>query len=237
MVIKTIQSMSKNTFGGINGFQKNKIGSVVGYKFRGEQVYRGYQKNVANPRTSKQVNARKDFGETSSLMRLFSRAIVDGLTKAAAGTMLSPRNLAMRLNKDVVTVNPASGISNVDYTKVVLAKGNLLAPTFGRIDLSTPQTIIIPVTDTPYQLPADMRQFYGMEFVVICPTLKRVLRSSKGLNDINNGNVDVEIPSSFNGLEVSVYGFARWNGEDVPEYVIGKGDVSDSQYLGTGEVG
>lgn len=229
--------MSKNTFGGINGFQKNKIGSVVGYKFRGEQVYRGYQKNVANPRTTKQVNARKDFGETSSLMRLFSRPIVDGLTKAAAGTMLSPRNLAMRLNKELVTVNPASGISTTDYTKLVLAKGNLLAPVFGRIDLTTPQTVTIPVSDLPYTLTAELQELYGMEFVVVCPTLKRVVRSVKHISDINTGNVSVAIPSSFNGLDVWVYGFARWFGEDEAEYVIGKGDVSDSKFIGTGEVG
>ena len=123
--------MSKNTFGGVNGFQKNKVGSVVGYKFRGEQVYRGYQKNVANPRTVRQQKARIKFSEDSAIMRMARSAVNKGYMLAASGTRMSPRNMAMRDSHGAFSVSDQLEVT-VAYNDLHFSKGNFDGLLVGR---------------------------------------------------------------------------------------------------------
>lgn len=227
--------MSKNTFGGINGTQVNKVGSVVGYKFRGEQVYRGYQKKVANPRTTAQMLNRARFGSLSSFLREVSVPINWGYEKVAKGTKWSPRNFAYRTNYPVVF--PGS-TDEVDLTRVIMSKGNLLNPQLGEADFSTARNVRIPITSSPYA--AATNALIDFVIVVYAPELKEVVVGTSNLaTDVQGLSANVSVPASFTGQTVLVWAFIRARQSDIedPTYgLIEKLSVSDSVFLDAGEI-
>ena len=46
---------------GIHGGFTGKVGNVIGYQYRGKQVYRSMPTSVANPKTEKQRGNRERF--------------------------------------------------------------------------------------------------------------------------------------------------------------------------------
>lgn len=228
--------MSKNTFGGINGSQKNKVGSVVGYKFRGEQVYRGYQKNVANPRTTAQVNNRTRFAKLSSFARVLSVPINIGYAMSAKGTMMTPRNMQMSENKGRFDVG-----GNMDYMRVTIAKGNLLRPA---VRFSTPgeaYQVTLAVNNSPYATGSnsttDKLRIY---YVVFCPSMGGVVVANQNLQStITTGSITVTCPESWLGEFVKTWMFVCAKDDDIEDEnygFIARGTCSDSIYTGEIEV-
>lgn len=229
--------MSKNTFGGINGYQVNKVGSVVGYKFRGEQVYRGYQKNVANPRTTAQVRNRTKFSNLSTLLRQMSTVIRAGYFTNAKGTKWSQRNLAYKTNYPLVYESAAS--ITPDYSHMYVSKGNLSNVVFGRLDFTDPSGVSVAVSGVPYE--GSVASSMEVWFVLYSPTLKAVLVKQVQMSTAGTaGTISIEVPTAWLGLEVHAWGFVQYVGASVEDADYGtlvQSSTSDSQYLGTGEIG
>lgn len=227
--------MSKNTFGGINGTQVNKVGSVVGYKFRGEQVYRGYQKNVANPRTTSQVMFRERFGNLSEALRLFSVPVKMGFEKVAKGTKWSPRNYAYRVSYPQVFT---AGSAVLNFEEFVLSRGNVINPAFGQLDFSTAGNIRVPVTSSPYGTTTNgllkvVLVAYNIEEKEVCFGMSSLATDVQGLS------ANLSVPSSWSGRAVLVWAFVVADASDIedPTYgLIEKLSASDSVYLGSGGV-
>lgn len=237
MVIKTIQNMSKNTFGGINGFQKNKIGSVVGYKFRGEQVYRGYQKNVANPRTTAQVSTRQRFAAVSDMIRDFAGIFNVGFANVAKGTMRSPRNAAFKANYHEVL--PVSG-ATVQLDKIVFAVGGANMVGLGRPSASL-ETISVPVTNFVFSSGAGDPAFISKLDIWLIGVSAHNNRYWAQRVHFATGNIgqaeqlNLSCPGMSNNESVYVYAFAVWSGEDATfsnGYEAKKGQVQGSVMIG-----
>lgn len=223
--------MSKN-MKGILGAQYGKIGPVVGRKFREENVYSAYQKNVANPRSQAQVSHRNRFRALSRLSHDMACGAIFGFRTAAKGTNLSPRNLFQKTNFPAITATPAGAVI-IDYTGISVSKGGLSVVNFD-----------VPLFDVPLQVSVDFSE-YGAPCqrtandrvfaYVYCPDAQQGILS--GATPIADGKVVVNVPNLWSGMKVHVWGFVRNEGPADLDKDIPAGECSMSQYVGTGNIG
>lgn len=229
--------MSKNTFGGINGYQKNKVGSVVGYKFRGEQVYRGYQKNVANPRTTAQVATRNRFAAVSDMIRDYAGVFNVGFANVAKGTMRSPRNAAFKANYHEVL--PPTG-TNISLDKIIFAVGGSNMVGFGRPSASL-ETISVSATNFVFSSGVGDPVFAAKLDIWLVGVSEDNNRYWAQRVHFTTGTIGqaeqllLACPGMGEGESVHVYAFAVWSGEDATfsnGYQATKGQIQGSAYLG-----
>ena len=217
---------------GILGDQYGKVGPVVGRKFREENVYSAYQKNVFNPRTEKQQIHRIRFKALSELAHGFACGAIFGFRTAAKGTNLSPRNLFQKTNWPYVQAASTDSL-NVDYSGMFVAKGGLSNVIFGAPNFDIPNTISVPFQDygAPCQRTTGDRAF----IYVYCPDAKAGILSEE--TKFDDARIRLETPVAWNGLKVHIWGFVRNQGAANLELGIPAGECSDSQYCGSGNIG
>ena len=222
--------MSKN-MKGILGAQYGKVGPVVGRKFREENVYSAYQKNVRNPRSEAQTRHRARFRVLSTLSHDMACGAIFGFRTAAKGTNLSPRNLFQKANWPSVSAT-GTGTINVDYPEIKVSKGGLSNVGFD-----------IPMFDIPSQVSVDFQEFGApcqrtandKAFIyVYCPDAKQGLLSAA--TEFSDHKVVLNVPALWNGMKVHVWGFCRNEGPENVEKNIAAGECSPSQYLGSGNI-
>lgn len=222
--------MSKN-MKGILGAQYGKIGPVVGRKFREENVYSAYQKNVANPRSSAQMAHRYRFRALSILSHDMACGAIFGFRTAAKGTNLSPRNLFQKTNFPAIT-SLSSGTVNIDYTSIVISKGGLSVVNFDTPSFDTPLSVIVDFNEhgAPCQRTDGDRVFV----YVYSPDARQGILS--GEVEIIDQSVRINVPGLWTGTRVHVWGFVRNQGPADIEKDIRAGECSPSQYLGSGTI-
>lgn len=223
--------MSKN-MKGILGAQYGKVGPVVGRKFREENVYSAYQRNVANPRSDAQQTHRARFKVLSILAHDMACGAIYGFRTAAKGTNMSPRNLFQKTNFSHVTAtNPTT--TNVDYTNLAVSKGGLSTVSFDIPQFDIPAAVKVDWTE--FGSPCHRTANDKVAIYVYCPNAKQgVLKN--GL-DIADQTASVQVPSAWNGMKVHVWGFVRNEGKADLDKDIPAGECSPSQYLGSGNIG
>lgn len=217
---------------GILGDQYGKVGPVVGRKFREENVYSAYQKNVFNPNTEKQQLQRMKFKVLSALAHNFACGAIFGFRTAAKGTNLSPRNLFQKTNWPMIVATTLDSM-RIDYSGMLVSKGALSNVQFGTPNFETPRQVRVTFAEfgAPCQRTPNDRVF----LYVFCPDAEQGILSSEV--KVNEGSVALDVPDAWTGLRVHVYGFVRNQGAAVEEFGIPAGECSDSQYLGQGEIG
>ena len=216
---------------GILGAQYGKIGPVVGRKFREENVYSAYQKNVSNPRSEAQMLHRRRFRALSILSHEMACGAIFGFRTAAKGTNLSPRNLFQKTNWPNVTATGATGVT-IDYAGIQVSKGGLSLVNFSQASFDTPMKVIVDFEEfgAPCQRTAKDRA-YAFAF---CPDAKQGVLSEA--TDLGEGKVTIKVPSFWNGMRVHVWGFVRNDGPADIEKDIPAGECSSSFYCGSGTI-
>lgn len=223
--------MSKN-MKGVLGEQYGKVGPVVARKFRTDNVYSAYQKNVSNPRTEPQEIQRMKFKALSQLAHNFACGAIFGFRTAAKGTNKSPRNLFQKTNWPMIEANSLDSF-RIDYTGMAVSKGGLDNVAFGVPNFDIPNTVKVTFVNNfvaCQQTPNDRVYIF-----VYCPDAETGILS-EGVKR-NEANISVEVPALWNGLKVHVYGFCRNEGQAVEEFGLAAGEASPTQYVGTGNIG
>lgn len=222
--------MSKN-MKGILGAQYGKIGPVVGRKFREENVYSAYQKNVSNPRSAAQVAHRHRFRALSTLSHDMACGAIFGFRTAAKGTNLSPRNLFQKTNWNSVTAT-SSGTVNIDYTGMAISKGGLSTVNFDMPNFDIPLKVKVDFAEfgAPCQRTADDRVY----IYAYCPDAKQGIMSAPV--KVDEAVIEMEVPSIWTGMRVHVWGFVRNDGPADEAKDIPAGECSPSHYLGSGSI-
>lgn len=216
---------------GILGAQYGKIGPVVGRKFREENVYSAYQKNVFNPRSEAQRAHRTRFRALSTLSHDMACGAIFGFRVAAKGTNLSPRNLFQKTNWPNVTAT-SSGVVNIDYTGMQVSKGGLSIVNFDVPDFDAPLTVKVDFGD--YGSPCQRTRNDKVYAYVYCPDAKQGIMSNP--TEFEAGTVSVNVPSLWTGMRVHVWGFVRNDGPANEGLDIPAGECSPSRYLGGGTI-
>lgn len=223
--------MSKN-MKGVLGEQFGKVGPVVARKFRTENVYSAYQKNVSNPRTESQQIQRMKFKVLSELAHNFACGAIYGFRTAAKGTNKSPRNLFQKTNWPMISASSLDSYT-IDYTGIAVSKGGLDNVTFGAPNFETPGSVKVTFVSNLVacqQTPNDKVYIY-----IYCNDAKTGILSEGVKRDA--ASITVPVPDYWNGLKVHVYGFCRNEGQAVEEFGLAAGEASPTQYVGTGNIG
>lgn len=108
---------------GPHSHPNGKIGNLIYYLLNGQQVVRNVGVNTKPP-TRKQKANHQAMAVTMDLLRPALRFINTGFQLEAAGTTRNPHNLATSYNKKHALKGEYPNIS-VDYSKVMVSKGNL----------------------------------------------------------------------------------------------------------------
>ena len=210
--------------GGILDEYKNKIGNVVGRRWRGLDVISKYQPHVKNPKTKKQVEARQRFLAASRLARDFRWIVGMGFGGVTAGTKCPPRGAFVRENIQAIEFTYPDTI-DIDYTMLKVAMGNHLTGTFGSPTSTEPLTVKVSFSYDASRLGVDM----GDKVILVGynPVDGTMCYSEFRADE---GNLEMTVPNSWNGEEVHIYGFVV--GENALTVINSPDDVSVSSYIG-----
>ena len=209
--------MGKN-YQGINGNWSGKIGPTIGRMKNGRTISAIYQPIVANPKTDKQVKARKYFSLIAEVFRSmggWAAVMTKGLRRY--GTAWS--NLLF-INMDYSsTIGGTAPNYSVLYDNLELSRGNLLLP-YSPNGVIESNTLTVSWTDNSDNIAA-----FATDIACLA-----VHNSVKGqwLYSLNAGNrssrqATLTLPSAWSGDSVDCYiSFRKFEDEE----------VSPSQYLG-----
>lgn len=186
---------------GVMGTFENKVGIVVGRKWRNLDVMSAYQPKVFNPNTKKQVEQRKRFGATSALARGMKLGLAYGFAGVAAGTKSPARSRFVQANIPAVEFTWPDTI-DIDYSVVKVSAGSHMNATYGTPDSTEPlkikMTCSLPVVEG----------FSTEDDNVVVVAYNPADRNCViGSNRANAGSVTINVPDSWNGETVHVYGF------------------------------
>jgi hypothetical protein len=215
---------------GVMGTFKNKVGIVVGRKWRTIDVMSAYQGEVKNPNTSKQQLVRKEFGTLSALAASFAKAVRYGYAGVSSGTKVPQRCAFIKENygSHVVEVDLPDTI-RVDYTLLQVAKGSHMEASFGSPQFDEPLTVTVA---WGYEVIQDISKATDkVVLVVYNPGDGRVVMA-QGLASARTLNCVV--PNAWNGETVHVWGFVIDG--DVEGLPTDPNQVSMSHYIGNGSI-
>lgn len=135
--------MSKFKQGVLGGFS-GKVGSIVGSKWKGQNIMRVIPASVSNPRTPKQLNVRSRFALMGHFLSTQRRLVSTGF-KAQAET-LTAFNVAMQYNLANAITGEYPDLS-IDFSQVKLSSGQLPVPSKMQAVVSSALSITLSWTD------------------------------------------------------------------------------------------
>ena len=183
------------------GTFENKVGIVVGRKWRNLDVMSAYQPKVFNPNTKKQVEQRQRFGAASKLARGMKLGLAYGFAGVAAGTKSPARSRFVQANIPAVEFTWPDTI-DIDYTMVKVSDGSHMNATYGT-----------PTSTEPLQIDLTFSMSYVEGFSREDDNVFVLAYNPADGNCVmvngraNSGSLSVIVPNNWNGETVHVYAF------------------------------
>ena len=214
--------------GGILDEYKNKVGNVVGRRWRNLDVMSKYQPRVKNPNTDKQKIQRMKFKTLSQLAKAFRLPLAVGMAGVAAGTKNPIRGQFISRNMDVVEVTLPDTV-DIDYTLMMVADGGHAEASFGSPKFDDPLKVAASFS---YDIITDVTsEDDQIHLVVYNPAANLAIEKTVRAG---SSSIAVEVPNSWNGETVHVWGYVvaaeAGNRPTTPS------QVSPSHYLGNGSI-
>ena len=210
---------------GILGAYRNKVGTVVGRIWRGKDVVAAMPKSMHNPNTDPQKKIRSRFAVIGRLAASLLNALNIGLHNIYMKRQSTAIGEFVRLNWDAVTA--AGDTVTTDYSKIKVAKGNLVGVLFGTADFDTPQQIEVSFESNEEADGTSLDDEVYM--IVYCPTVDAAILSAPVRRSAHS--VNLMVPAYWGGMSVHLWGFT------VGKNITNKGKISNSTYIGTGTIG
>lgn len=214
------------------GTFENKVGIVVGRKWRNLDVMSAYQPKVFNPNTKKQVEQRQRFGAASTLARGMKLGLAYGFAGVAAGTKSPARSRFVQANIPAIEFTFPDAI-DIDYTMVKVSDGSHMNATYGTP--SSTQPLQIDLTYSMSYVEGFSKEDDNVFMVAYNPADKNcVIANARA----NAGTLSVMVPNSWNGETVHVWAFVI-GAEAGRGQLIRPTDptqVSESHYCGNVEI-
>lgn len=209
--------MGKN-YQGINGNWSGKIGPTVGRQKNGRTITAIYQPIVQNPKTAKQVKARKYFSIIAGLFRTMS-GWADVMTKGLRKYGTAWSNL-LYINMDYDnTIGGSAPDYSILYDHLELSRGNLLngQSVNGVVESNA---LVVSWTDNTDNLSAFATD-------IACLAIRNTVKGV-WIYTLNGGNrssrqATLTLPSTWSGDSIDCYISFRKAEND---------EVSPSEYLG-----
>lgn len=214
--------------GGILDEYKNKIGNVVGRRWRNLDVISKYQPNVKNPNTKKQQEQRLKFAELSRLAKGFRIPLATSMAGVAAGTRNPVRGQFIARNMNAIGVTLPDTV-DVDYDQLKVSAGGYAEASFGSPAFDNPLEVAIAFS---YDVIPDVTSGDDMVHIVVYNpgaglALEKAVKASTGTCTVN-------VPNGWNGEVVHVWGYTV--AAEAGSHPTSPSQVSPSRYLGNGSI-
>lgn len=214
--------------GGILDEYRNKVGNVVGRRWRNLDVMSKYQPNVKNPNTKKQQEQRLKFKTLSQLAKAFRIPLGISMAGVAAGTKNPVRGQFIARNMEVVEVTLPNTV-DIDYTLLKVADGGYAEASFGSPQFNDPQKVAASFS---YDIvPNVTSEDDQVHLVVYNPVANLAIEKAARAGA---GSVAVDVPNSWNGETVHVWGYVV--AAEAGDRPTSPAQVSPSNYLGNGSI-
>lgn len=217
--------MGKIEIGILGGF-RGKVGTVVGSFWKGKPVMRAYVYRPQSIGSTAQELIRTRFSSIGKMAALFTSILNRGLKNYANGKKITPDNAFVKLNWRMVSAT-VPGTATIDYTGIKIAQGPLTGVIFGEPDFDNPLEVTVGFAPNTVADDADASDLVYV--VLYAPALNATLQAAPVRRSI--GTVTVTVPASWNGTTVKIYGYT------VGEAAKNMGKVSNSAYIGSGNIG
>lgn len=204
-----------------------KVGNLVGYSMLGKQVFRAYQPEVSNPKTTAQEDQRKKFNIMLDAARMFKWAYRIGLVDEGRARKRTAFAQFMSMNFPFITGSTPQTFQ-LDWTKIICSQGSLPAAVLdsNHIDqTSIPGEVSVSVQDRCLTYPGAQADD-ELALVAVCP-------------DTGDGNIGGFFKRG-EMTELSTKVQSNWNGHKVYLYAFGVGRTgenynvtSDTVYVGS----
>ena len=218
--------MGKVQQGILDGFV-GKVGTVVGFFWKGKAVMRGYKKLVRDRNTNDQQIIRIRFAAIGRLAGAFVTAIREGFAATARAHQVTEGDIFVQENWGHVH-GDISGSATVDYEDFVIAKGNLPEIQYGNATFENPLQVDVPINDSASVI-GSHRDDTAFVFVY-SPEAGAGILSDTGVRV--DEDVSIHVPAYWNGHRVHVFGFAKGAAANTQF----AGVTSNSRYLGSGTI-
>lgn len=214
--------------GGILDEYKNKIGNVVGRRWRNLDVISKYQPSVKNPNTEKQKIQRMKFKTLSSLAKAFRIPLAISMAGVAAGTKNPVRGQFISRNMDAIEVTLPNTV-DVDYTLLTVADGGFVEASFGSPNFEAPLKVSVSFS---YDIITDVNsEDDQIHLVVYNPGANLAIEKAARAGA---RSVVVDVPNSWNGETVHVWGYTV--AAEAGNRPTSSTQVSPSHYIGNGSI-
>ncbi len=212
--------MSKVQLGILGGWI-GKLGTTVGFFWKGKAVTRAYKDKVRNPKTDKQKLVRAKFRMLGQLSRELLNVTKLGLLYVSHQKKVTESNTFMKTNYDAVTGSSPQSLA-LNYDALVVALGSVSCVQFGTPDFSQEGEVTVPIEA------ANIGTFDHADdsvwLVAFCPDM-HAAAMSEGAEVRTDETVTVKCPRTWTGLKVYLYGFVK---------SVEDSQCSDSAYCGFG---
>ncbi len=213
--------MGKIEQGILDGF-KGKVGTVVGFFWKGKPVMRGYKRFIHDRHSDAQMLVRLRFAVLNELAVAFKAAADLGLRLRAKSRGNTELNNFVQLNWNNVTANREAEVS-VEYGELLLSAGALPGVFFERASYETPQQVAVPFAGN--SAAGGATESDRVYLFAYSPSLGSGLLS--GGNRRSESQATLTVPAAWSGESIHLWGF-----------VVGtEGHASYSTYLGQGTIG
>ena len=204
---------------GINGGFCGRVGTVIGYQWRGKWCMRSYPRHINDARSESQLRQREWFKLAVQLASRLTKTLRIGMRERSKRLHMTEGNYFISLNKGCFGM--AEGRLVVDYARMVLSDGPVAPVGFGSPTLVVEPrrfSVMVDFSANPLGLAAERED--NVYLVAICEEEGAGVSASPSFR--REGEVCLCLPASWEGKRVHLYGF-------VQDYT---GEASVSQYLG-----
>jgi hypothetical protein len=206
----------KGILGGFSG----KIGTVIGSTWRTLDVMKSLPKKSTKPAVQAQIDQRFIFSMVVAFMAKLEKVISIGFRNITGVQTAMNTAVSLTIDNAVTGVSPAF---TIDYSKVVLSKGNLEPSYDAKIVASAGRKLNLtwsPAEGDPLKEDVKLRNSDMVVLVIYNPAkniVRRIDTATRGL-----ATLEVNMAFVFDGANYAWVFFAEVKGKK----------VSDSQYLG-----
>ena len=200
-------TLSDGYMGGFSG----KLGTAVGYQWKGKWCLRALPKLVRNPRTEAQQNHRMLFKQEVQLAGHMRRALNIGLGLEADNCQMTAPNLFVKLNQQAFSPEvEADGDASVpklavDWERLIISMGPVAPVAFGVPTLTAGTTLDIDFESNPLHQRAD--RYDSVYLYVYCPELEQGYLAAPVYRMTRH--IAVVLPESFAGRALVLYAFVQ----------------------------
>ena len=219
--------LSGSYMGGFRG----KLGTAVGYMWKGMWCVRSLPSQVSNPRTEAQQEHRMLFKQEVQLAGQMRRALNIGLGLESDKCHMTAPNLFVRANQQAFSL--VEGRLQVDWERLVISAGPVAPVAFGAPTVTGGTTLDIDFERNPLHQRAE--KYDSVYLYVYCPEKERGYLTAPVYRE--SRHIGVVLPEMFAGCEVQLYGFVQdREGRCSQTLYIGHGPLVDGAATAEGEL-